>query len=78
MYFLHLCILITDILIKLITMNKTLISRLARTTLLQQLPEGCTWVPKHAAVCICVMYIVSQSAFVGKCMTVLNAYGYVP
>jgi len=59
-------------------MNKTYISRLARTPLLQQLPGGCTWVPKHAEVCMCVMYIVSQSAFVGKLFAVLNVYGCVP
>ena len=44
-------------------MNKY-ISRLARIPLLQELTEDDTWVPKHVGVVLCVMCIVSRSAFV--------------
>ena len=49
------------VLIKLITMNKTQISKLVRTPLLQQL-----WVPKRVVLFICVMYVASRSGFIGK------------
>ena len=40
-----------------------------------QLPEDGIWVPKHVGVFICVIYIVSWSAFVGKYIDCRNMNG---
>jgi len=65
-YFVHFIILKTNVSLKLITMNKTLISTLAHTLSLESISENGTRVPKHVGVCVCFMYIVSRSAFVAK------------
>jgi len=48
---------------------------LDRTTLSLYIPEDGAWVPKHVGVFICVMYTVSQSAFVGKYIDFRNMHG---
>ena len=57
-YFVHFITLKSNVSIKLITMNKTLISTLAHTLSFESILEDGTRVPKHVVVYVCFLYIL--------------------
>jgi hypothetical protein len=58
-----LCILTTNVLIKLTTMNKIVINRLVHTPSLYSIPEDSNWVPKHVVVFLYVLCILYHEVY---------------